>query len=70
MRRNNFLIGALVALVTFISLSVFIGHGRWGWQRGGRYNNCYYDQREYKNDWRYNREHDRRQPSTDTSEIR
>lgn len=45
MRRNNFWIGALVALVTFVTLSAFVhrpwgrydrGHGRW------RYDNCYY----------------------------
>lgn len=45
MRRNNFLIGALVAIITFVTLSAFVhrpwgrygpGHGRW------RNDNCYY----------------------------
>jgi len=55
MRRNNFWIAALVALVTFVSLSAFV-HRPWGWQgyRHGRwgYDQCYYEahHRHHQND--------------------
>jgi hypothetical protein len=46
MRRNNFWIATLVALVTFVSLSAFV-HRPWAWHgyRHGRwgYDHCYYD---------------------------
>ena len=46
MRRNNFWITGLVALVTFVSLSAFV-HRPWGWHgyRHGRWGNdhCYYN---------------------------
>jgi hypothetical protein len=46
MRRNNFLVGALVAIVTFVSLSAFVGRP-WDWHRGWRQHRCYYDDRYY-----------------------
>jgi hypothetical protein len=45
MRRGNFLVAAITALITFVSLSVFVGHRHWGWHRwnGG----CeYYEQHQ------------------------
>jgi hypothetical protein len=44
MRRNNFLVAAVVAIVTFASLSAFV-HRPWGWHRTWRYRHCYYDNR-------------------------
>jgi hypothetical protein len=43
MRRNNFWIGALVAVITFVTLSAFV-HRPWGWHGHGRWGNdhCYY----------------------------
>lgn len=45
MRRNNFWIGALVAIITFVTLSAFV-HRPWGWHghAHGRWGNdhCYY----------------------------
>ena len=46
MRRNNFLTAALVALLTFVSLSAFVGRRGGTWRSGWRYNRCYYDNRE------------------------
>jgi len=48
MRRSNFLVGALAALVTFVSLSAFVGR-RSGWHRGWRHYHCYYDDRQENN---------------------
>ncbi|GAA4299953.1 hypothetical protein [Compostibacter hankyongensis] len=45
MRRNHFWTGALVALVTFLALSVFAGHRPWSRPEGGyRHRHHCYDE--------------------------
>jgi hypothetical protein len=48
MRRNNFLITAIVAVITFASLSAFV-HRSWGWHRGWRHGYCYYNDNDHNN---------------------
>ncbi len=41
MRQRNFWIGALVALLTFTTLTAFLGRRHHGWHRGWRHEQCY-----------------------------
>jgi len=67
MRRNNFWITALVALITFVSLSAFV-HRPWGWHgyHHGRWGNdhCYYD-----NDHHRHRPGDSQQQDSNKSPV-
>jgi hypothetical protein len=53
MRRNNFWIGALVAIITFVTLSAFVHHP-WGWHGRGHgrwsYDDCYYHDNRHAGD--------------------
>ncbi|MCU7547584.1 hypothetical protein OCK74_00595 [Chitinophagaceae bacterium LB-8] len=71
MRQRNFLIGALVALTTFIALSAFVGRRTWGWQRGWRYDRCNNENRRLYNNEDPNRRPLREvQPFDDSSSFR
>lgn len=45
MRRSNFFTAALVALITYVALSAFVGRRSWSRYRGWGYNHCYYNDR-------------------------
>ena len=59
MRRNNFLIGAVAALVTFAGLSAFVDRP-WGWHHRwhDRHHHHYYDDNDRNDDRPQNRKTD------------
>jgi hypothetical protein len=70
MRRNSFLIGAVVALATYAALAAFVRRP-WGWYRGWRYHHCYYDDRYRDRDWDRGRRPERpAQPLSDSTTLR
>lgn len=54
MRYRNFWIGALFALLTFVSLTAVFGPGHFGWHHDRWYSDaCYHEHRKDHSDDRY-----------------
>ena len=69
MRRNNFIVSALVAIATFAALSAFVHrpyygwHRGWGWGHPGYYNDRYHESDRYDRNRYDNRNEDRKNNS-------